>query len=94
MATTEISSSVISIDREIVSGTPCFSGTRVPLRALFDYVEGGHIIEEFLADFPSVTSQQAHQVLRDASAALQDIADRPFRDDKRGFFSTSASRNP
>ena len=79
MATIEITSNVISIDREVVSGTPCFAGTRVPVRSLFDYIEGGHSIEKFLASFPSVTAEQAHQVLLDTSSALQDIADRPFR---------------
>lgn len=53
----------ISIDPEVLSGTPCFRGTRVPVRNLFDYLEGNHLIEEFLEDFPAVTREQAEAVL-------------------------------
>lgn len=53
----------ISIDPEVLSGTPCFRGTRVPVRNLFDYLEGNHSIEEFLEDFPAVTREQAEAVL-------------------------------
>jgi len=44
----------VSIDPDIMSGTPVFSGTRVPIRNLFDYIEGGENLSEFLDDFPSV----------------------------------------
>jgi uncharacterized protein (DUF433 family) len=46
--------SIVSIDPEIMGGTPCFSGTRVPIQTLLDYVEAGDSIDEFLEDFPSV----------------------------------------
>lgn len=52
---------VINIDKEIMGGTPVFNGTRVPIKSLFDYLETGENIEEFLNDFPSV---QREQVLR------------------------------
>ncbi|HEY7118323.1 MAG TPA: DUF433 domain-containing protein [Tepidisphaeraceae bacterium] len=55
--------SVITIDPEIVSGTPCFSGTRVPVKNLFDYLAKGHSLDEFLEDFPSVTREQVIAIL-------------------------------
>jgi uncharacterized protein (DUF433 family) len=51
--------SVVVIDPEIMSGTPCFAGTRVPVRNLLDYLEGGATLDEFLAQFPSVAREQA-----------------------------------
>jgi uncharacterized protein (DUF433 family) len=54
----------------ILSGTPVFVGTRVPLQALIDYLEGGHSLDEFLDDFPSVTREQAVAVLEEAKALL------------------------
>ena len=50
---------VIHADPEILSGTPVFVGTRVPAQSLFDYLEGGETLDEFLHQFPSVTRQQA-----------------------------------
>ena len=54
---------VIEINPEKVSGTPIFAGTRVPIKNLFDYLEGGDGLEIFLDDFPSVTRDQAIGVL-------------------------------
>ena len=51
-------SSVIKIDPEIMSGAPCFAGTRVPIQNLIDYLEGGDSIDEFLEDFQSVSREQ------------------------------------
>ncbi|HYS58324.1 MAG TPA: DUF433 domain-containing protein [Burkholderiales bacterium] len=51
-------SSVVHSDPDILGGTPVFIGTR-PLQALIDYLEGGHSIEEFLDDFPSVSRELA-----------------------------------
>jgi len=45
---------IIVVDPEIMNGTPCFRGTRVPLQNLLDYVEGGQSLDEFLRQFPSV----------------------------------------
>jgi uncharacterized protein (DUF433 family) len=50
---------VVHSDPEILGGTPVFVGTRVPLRNLIDYLEGGHCLDEFLDDFPSVSRDQA-----------------------------------
>ena len=50
---------VVHSDPEISGGTPVFVGTRVPVQALFDYLEGGETLDEFLDQFPSVSKQQA-----------------------------------
>ena len=50
---------VIHSDPDILSGTPVFVGTRVPAQSLFDYLEGGDTLDEFLRQFPSVTREQA-----------------------------------
>lgn len=60
----------ISIDPEIMSGTPVFAGTRVPVQNLFDYIEGGEDLNEFLDDFPSVTKEAALSVLKMAKSTL------------------------
>jgi uncharacterized protein (DUF433 family) len=55
---------LINIDPEILSGTPVFNGTRVPILTLFDYLASGDSLEEFLDDFPSVSHEQAVWALR------------------------------
>ncbi len=57
-------SKVINIDPEILGGTPVFDGTRVPIESLFDHLENGVSIDEFLEDFPSVTRDQAIEFSR------------------------------
>lgn len=54
---------VINIDPEILGGTPVFQGTRVPIESLFDHLEEGVSLDEFLDDFPTVTREQAVEVL-------------------------------
>ncbi|HEX6097579.1 MAG TPA: DUF433 domain-containing protein [Thermoanaerobaculia bacterium] len=61
---------IVHSDPEIVSGTPVFVGTRVPVQALLDYLEGGETIDEFLDDFPSVSREQAVGFLEEAGRAL------------------------
>jgi uncharacterized protein (DUF433 family) len=61
---------VIHSDPEIVGGTPVFVGTRVPLVTLFDYLEAGQPLSEFLEDFPTVTREQAVAALEQAKKAL------------------------
>jgi len=51
-------------DPERVSGAPCFTNTRVPIKNLFDYIEGGDTIGEFMEDFPGVTREQILGALR------------------------------
>ena len=53
----------INIDPETMGGTPVFTGTRVPVQALFDYIETGETLNEFLENFPSVKKDYAIQVL-------------------------------
>lgn len=57
-------------DREILGGTPVFVGTRVPVRSLFDYLEGGESLEQFLTQFPSVKREQAIAALDMARDSL------------------------
>ena len=54
---------LIERDPEKLSGTPVFAGTRVPVKNLFDYLEGGDSLDVFLDDFPTVTREQALGVL-------------------------------
>lgn len=57
---------IVSVNRNILGGTPCFAGTRVPIKSLFDYLEGGETIEEFLRQFPSVRREQVMGLLESA----------------------------
>ena len=61
---------VVHSDPEILGGTPVFVGTRVPVKNLFDYLEAGESIDEFLAGFPSVTRQQVIDFLEAAKDRL------------------------
>lgn len=61
---------VIIANPEIMSGTPCFRGTRVPFKNLIDYLEGGHSLDEFLRQFPAVTRDMAVQALEEAKESL------------------------
>jgi uncharacterized protein (DUF433 family) len=63
-------SSVVHSDPDILGGTPVFVGTRVPVQALLDYIEGGHSLEEFLDDFPTVSREIALAALEQAKAHL------------------------
>ena len=56
-------SDIVTINKEIQSGTPVFKGTRVPIQSLFWHLESGVTIDEFLEDFPSVTKKQVVQLL-------------------------------
>jgi uncharacterized protein (DUF433 family) len=62
--------SVIAIDPEIMGGTPVFRGTRVPIQTFLDYLEGGHGLDEFLGDFPTVKREQAIGLLEHAKHVL------------------------
>jgi uncharacterized protein (DUF433 family) len=57
---------IVHSDPKIMSGTPVFVGTRVPAQSLFDYLEGGDTLDEFLRQFPSVTREQAIAALEQA----------------------------
>ena len=62
--------SVVSIDNEVMGGTPVFVGTRVPIQSLFDYLEGGETVDEFLRQFPSVGRKQAIAALELAKDSI------------------------
>jgi len=61
---------IININPQILSGTPVFNGTRVPVKNLFDYLETGETLESFLIDFPSVKKEQAITLLETAEKLL------------------------
>jgi uncharacterized protein (DUF433 family) len=61
---------IIETNPEKVGGTPVFAGTRVPIQNLFDYIEGGESLEDFLDGFPPVTRKQAVAVLELAKESL------------------------
>jgi uncharacterized protein (DUF433 family) len=65
---------VVHIDPEILGGTRVFVGTRVPAKTLFDYLEAGDPLDEFLNDFPSVTREQAVAALEIAREATESHA--------------------
>ena len=60
----------IEIDPEKLGGTPCFKGTRVPIKNLFDYLEEGETVEEFINDFPPISHQQVERILEQAKHFL------------------------
>lgn len=61
-----MSERAIVIDADIMNGTPCFRGTRVPFKNLIDYLEGGHSLGEFLRQFPTVSRELAVESLEEA----------------------------
>jgi uncharacterized protein (DUF433 family) len=61
---------VVSVTPEIMHGTPCFTGTRVPVQTLLDYIEEGDTLDNFLRDFSTVTREQAIEFLELAKARL------------------------
>ncbi len=61
---------VINVDPDILGGTPVFEGTRVPIESLFDHLEDGVALDDFLEDFPTVSRDQAIAVLTIAEEVL------------------------
>jgi uncharacterized protein (DUF433 family) len=61
---------LITVDPDILGGTPVFKGTRVPVKPLFEYLENNYSLDEFLECFPSVTREMARQVLERSEKAL------------------------
>ena len=66
----QMSQSVICRDPEVMSGTPVFCGTRVPVQTLIEYLEAGDSIDEFLEGFPTVTRAQVIAFLEEAREKL------------------------
>jgi uncharacterized protein (DUF433 family) len=65
-----VSTSVVVRDPGVMSGEPCFRGTRVPVKTLIDYVEEGETIDEFLDDFPTVGRNQVIAFLEQAERLM------------------------
>ena len=67
-----VKNQVIHRSKNILSGTPVFMGTRVPVKTLIDYLESGSRIDDFLDDFPTVSRNQALEVLELAKSILHE----------------------
>ena len=67
-------SGIVHSDPEIMGGEPVFVGTRVPVKNLFDFLEAGDSLDEFLEDFPSVTREQAIAALEIGREAVEAVA--------------------
>ncbi len=61
---------LITVSSEWLGGEPCFTGRRVPVQALFDYLKSGHTLEAFVDDFPSVSREHAVAVIDMANRAV------------------------
>ena len=64
------SNDLVTIDPDILGGTPVFKGTRVPIKTLFDYLENNYTLDEFIECFPSVTKEMARLALERSESAL------------------------
>ena len=64
------SNDLITVDSDILGGTPVFKGTRVPVKTLFEYLENNYTLAEFLECFPSVTREAVRRVLESSESAL------------------------
>jgi uncharacterized protein (DUF433 family) len=69
---TEVEAQIVSRSPDIMSGTPVFAGTRVPVQTIIDYLAGGHPLDEFLDDFPTVRREQALELLQRVKEMLAD----------------------
>ncbi|HVF50087.1 MAG TPA: DUF433 domain-containing protein [Pyrinomonadaceae bacterium] len=70
---TEVEAQIISRSPDVMSGAAVFAGTRVPVQSLVDYLAGGHPLDEFLDDFPTVRREQAVELLERVKEMLKDI---------------------
>jgi uncharacterized protein (DUF433 family) len=71
-------------DREIMSGMPVFAGSRVSIKALFDWLAGGYSLDEFLDNFPSVSREKAQAIIELAREQLVGDGESPFFRDEEG----------
>jgi uncharacterized protein (DUF433 family) len=67
-------STVVHIDPEILGGVPCFVGTRVPIRSLFDHLKLGYSLDQFIEQFPTVKKSQVQTLLDEARHQIEDSA--------------------
>jgi uncharacterized protein (DUF433 family) len=70
----DMNDSTIVVDPEVQGGVPCFAGTRVPVKSLFDAIDRGRSVTYFLEQFPAVKPQQVHEVLRQAEHLVTQLA--------------------
>lgn len=68
----EVETQIISRSPDVMSGTPVFAGTRVPVQTIIDYLAGGHPLDDFLDDFPTVRREQALELLQHIKRTLAD----------------------
>jgi len=61
---------IVVVDPELMNGTPCFAGTRVPVRNLLDYLEAGDTLDDFLSQFPGVSREKAVAFMEQSSRLL------------------------
>jgi len=66
-----IETDIVTCSAEVMSGAAVFAGTRVPAQSLLDYLAGGHTLEEFLEDFPTVKRTQAVELLSELSRSFE-----------------------
>ena len=73
----QIPTPLVTTSADWLGGEPCFTGRRVAVKALFDYLRAGHTLDEFLSDFPSVSREHAVAVidLANRAVALPDAAE-------------------
>jgi len=69
---TEVETQIISRAPDVLSGAPVFAGTRVPVQTIIDYLAGGHQLDDFLDDFPTVRREQALELLQRIKEMLAD----------------------
>lgn len=74
MAQAAVRQAAVTRNANVMHGTPCFAGTRVPVKSLFDHLEAGYNVEYFVLQFPTVTREQVFQVLRSGRAMLEETA--------------------
>ena len=67
-------SNVVSVNKNVQGGMPCFAGTRVPVAALFDHLESGYTIDYFLTQFPTVSREQVIALLEDAKKRTDEVS--------------------
>lgn len=68
--------SAIRSDPDVLGGTPCFAGTRVPVSSMFDYLRRGYSIDQFVEQFPTVKREQAQDVIDLAKIGLNESSRR------------------
>lgn len=65
---------LVRVDKQILGGTPCFAGTRVPVRSLFDHLKLGYTVDGFLEQFPTVKREQVEALLEQSRDQIEDRA--------------------